>query len=165
MGNVKTRVVTFIKDNNSYDVECEVVDLQDKEWDRLFEHALLYRKACEVHARQATKREVVYTPLDATSSIAESGDWIVTNPQGEMYKVKNNTFCDSYMLKEGETDVYRTLGIPVKAVRISRDIVFYAPWGNYQAVQKGGFIVERQDNRERYGIEEEAFFLTYQSIK
>ena len=123
------------------------------------------RKNAEVKARQATTREEIKTALDATQSVAEPGDWIVTNPGGEVYRVKDETFKNAYRSKEDEEGTFAALGVPVKAVQVNEDIAFMAPWGSEQGVRSGGYVVERQDNKERYGIEKAAFDSTYEAIE
>ena len=53
----------------------------------------------------------------------------------------------------------------MKAVQVNEDIAFMAPWGSEQGVRSGGYVVERQDNKERYGIEKAAFDSTYEAIE
>jgi len=158
----KTKTMTFEDDK---EVICEIVDLDSPEFDQLLQDASLYIKQAEVQARQVTTKEEVKTPLDATTSIANAGDWIVTNPGGERYTVADDVFQKAYKAKPGQPGIFVAVGIPVKAIQVNRNIVFKAPWGEDQAVEAGGYIVERQDNQERYGIEEEAFLTTYQPKK
>ena len=161
----ESRVMTFEQDGEKVEVKCRLVDLNTPEYDAKFEGAPLFRKNAEVRARQATTREEIETALDATQSVAEPGDWIVTNPGGEVYRVKDETFKNAYRPKEGEEGTFVALGVPVKAVQVNEDIAFMAPWGSEQGVRSGGYIVERLDNKERYGIEKAAFESTYEAIE
>ena len=161
----ENRIMTFGQGNKKVEVKCRLVDLNTPEYDAKFEDAPLFRKNAEVKARQATTREEIETALDATRSVAEPGDWIVTNPGGEVYRVKDETFKKAYKPKEGEEGTFVALGVPVKAVQVNEDIAFMAPWGSEQGVRSGGYVVERQDNKERYGIEKAAFDSTYEAIE
>jgi hypothetical protein len=163
--SLKSRIMTFNQVGEKVEVKCRLVDLNTPEYDKEFEDAPLFRKNAEVKARQATTREEIETALDATRSVAEPGDWIVTNPGGEVYTVKKKTFENAYRQKEGEEGTFATLGVPVKAVQVNADIAFMAPWGSEQGVRSGGYVVERQDNGERYGIEKAAFEATYVAIE
>ena len=160
-----TKIMTFEKDGQSVEVECKIVNLNTPEYDQLLENASLFKKNAEVQARKVEIREEIATALDATKAFAEPGDWIITNPGGEAYKIKDETFQNAYEPKEGEDGTFLALGVPVKAVQVNENIVFKAPWGSDQGVQASGYIVERQDNKERYGIEEEAFDTTYEAIE
>ncbi len=91
-------------------------------------------------------------------------DWIVTNPGGEAYKVADDVFQRAYKAKKGSDGAFVSLGVPVRVVPVSENIVFKAPWGSDQGVQAGGVVVERTDNRERYGIEKEAYETTYEPV-
>ncbi len=161
----ETMVMTFEQGGEKVEVKCRFVDLNTPEYDAKFENAPLFRKNVEVKARQATTREEIETALDATQSVAEPGDWIVTNPGGEVYRVKDEIFKKAYKPKEDEEGTFIALGVPVKAVQVNEDIAFMAPWGSVQGVRSGGYIVERQDNKERYGIEKVAFESTYEAIE
>jgi hypothetical protein len=147
-------------------VYCEEVSLDTTEFDELFEDAPYYVKNAKVFAHQVKPGEekTVKTELDATQSDAKVGDWIVTNPGGEKYVVKNDIFQNAYE-STSEDGVFISTGVPVKAVEIDKNIVFEAPWGSEEGVKTGGFVVERSDNGERYGIEREAFLETYEKIK
>lgn len=163
--DVKT--MTFNKGGEDIEAECEVVDLSSEEFDKLFENAPQYRKNAEVKARQIVGNvtEKVETALDATSSTATEGDWVVTNPGGEEYTVANDTFEGAYSAKEGEDGVFIALGVPVRVVKVDENVVFTAPWGSDQGVLAGGYVVERTDNGERYGIDEQAFADTYEAVE
>jgi len=158
-------VMNFEVDGRKLKVECRLVDLQTPEYGAKFENAPLYRKNAEVQARQATAREEVRTALDATTSTAEPGDWIVTNPTGETYRVANGTFSNAYRPIEGKVGFFEAVGVPVKVVKVEEDIAFNAPWGSLQGVRAGGYVVERTDNGERYGIDKAAFETTYVAMQ
>lgn len=147
-------------------VYCKEVDLNSSKFDEVFEDAPSYVKNAEVNARQIKpgEEQTVRTELDATESDAKVGDWIVTNPGGESYVVKNDVFQNAYQ-PTSEDGVFVSVGVPVKAVKINENIVFMAPWGSEEGVKAGGFIVERSDNGERYGIEREAFLDTYEEVE
>ncbi len=123
----------------------------------------MFKKSVEIRARRAVPGEVIETGLDATKNTAEEGDWIVTNPNGEQYIVKDDKFQARYEPKEGEDGVFVSKGLPVKAVQVDRNIVFKAPWGELQAVKAGGYIIE--SGNERYGIDQDAFLKTYKPVE
>lgn len=162
--NAEHKTLTFEKDGIPIEAEARVIDLHSEEFDAHFERAPMFIKNAEVRARQIQPgdSELVETALDATFSTASEGDWIVTNPGGESYTVKNETFQNAYRAKEGEEGAFIALGVPVRVVQVSENVVFTAPWGSDQGVMAGGYVVERTDNGERYGIEEQAFLDTYE---
>ena len=159
-----TKVMTFEKDGKVQQLSCEFIDLTSKTFDNLFNNTAIYQKKATVHARQVTQKEEVLTKLDATKNIAEPGDWIITNPGGESYRITDTIFKNGYTPKSIEEGIYLSKGIPVKVIRVFKNLFFKAPWGDDMAVQSGGFLIEREDTKERYAIEEEAFAKTYQIV-
>jgi len=146
-------------------VQCKEVDLNSPEFNQMFKDALTYAKVAQVSARQVQpgEEQMVVTELDATKSKAKAGDWIVVNPGGEIYTVTNEVFQNAY--KPTSSDgMFTSKGVPVKAIEVNENIVFIAPWGEEAAVRAGGFIVERSDNGERYGVERQAFLDTYKLL-
>lgn len=165
-------MVSFTDDENTdkpetVEVECKIVDLSTDDFNILFENAPLFSKRSdiEVQARQVTEVEEVVTALDGTESIANPGDWVVTNPGGEKYSVKEDIFANGYNKKDGSPGVFIPVGVPTKVVEVSESVVFVASWGSDQGVRAGGVVVERQDDtKERYGIEKQAFADTYERM-
>ena len=154
--------VEFEVDGVKEKVNCEVVDLMNEEYDKAFEDADSFVKSAEVKARQVTEEENVKTGLDATKNIANKGDWIVTNPDGEQYVISEEKFSQLYKEKENEEGSFVSVGEPVKAIRTEKNVVFTAPWGEKQSVKTGGYIIE--NGEDRYGIDEQAFKGTYKKM-
>ncbi len=147
----------------SLEIPCRVVDLHSKTYNALFESAGFYIKSIKIYARQATSVEVIDTPLDATKNTASPGDWIVNNPGERPYIVRARDFPKLYQAKEEEPGAFVSIGKPVKAVQPAEDIVFIAPWGELQAVQKGGSIIQGVDGG-RYGIDQQSLKNTYMKL-
>lgn len=154
--------VEFEVNGEKEKVKAELVDLNSKEYDEQFEKAEWYKKSVEIEARQATQEEEVITALDATKNIAKPGDWIVTGTKGERYIIRKEKFDKLYKPKEGESGKFVSTGVPVKAIRTDKTIVFQASWGK-QAVKAGGYLIERDD--KRHGVEKEVFETTYKKIE
>jgi hypothetical protein len=165
MARDEYRIMNFEVDGERLEVECRLVDLKKPEYDAKFENAPLYRKNAEVQARQVTTIEEVRTALDATTSTAEPGDWIVTNPGGETYRVVDEIFNNAYRSIDGKVGFFESIGVPVKVVEVTENIAFMAPWASLQGVRAGGYVVERTDNGERYGIDKAAFEATYVAMQ
>lgn len=160
------RAMTFEIDGKDIEVKCRFVDLHSPEYDKRFEGAPLYRKKSDVvvSARQARAGEVVETKKDATTNTAKEGEWVVTGPKGESWIVAGETFEESYRPKEDEEGKFIALGVPARVIKTKEDIVFRAPWGEFQGVRAGGYVLDKEDG-ERYGVEKEAFEATYESIE
>jgi len=163
----ETQIMTFEQNGEKAEVNCHVIDLNTPEFVEQIKNAPLYTKKSEVKARQALIREEIQTALDATPSVAEPGDWVVTDPDGKVHRVKNEIFNKVYKPKEEAEGIFTPLGVPVKvkAIQVNEDVAFKVNWGNYQGVRAGGYIVERQDSKERFGVEKAAFDSTYEAIE
>ncbi len=152
------------REGHKEEIECRIVDLSSTYFNDAFEKAYFYKKLVEIRARQASTLELVSTFLDATHNTANPGDWIVANPGEDPYVIKANRFAELYRPKPGEEDVYISIGKPVKAIPIDEDIVFIAPWGELQAVRKGGHIIQDVEG-QRYGIDALSFSQTYHQVR
>lgn len=86
--------------------------------------------------------------------------WIVTNPDGERYIVKDEDFKAKYIQDADGSNVYRPKGKPVLVAGITEDISFIAPWGEEMNIQAGGFLVLAGKD-DIYGIQGPAFAKTY----
>lgn len=146
------------------EIPCRLVDLNSREYDQKFENATFFKKNVEVFARQATTLEMIQTELDATRNTASPGDWIVSNPGESPYVVAAEKFARLYVPKKGEENIFVSAGKPVKAVQVTSDIVFLAPWGELQAVRTGGYIIQGVEG-ERYGIDQVSFEKTYEAVE
>lgn len=136
-------------------------------------NAPVYKKKGEVAAVIANGGEVIETILadgtKETTNTAEAGDFIVTNPGGERYIVKADTFNKRYEAKDGEEGVYSAKGY-CKAIEnpYQEDITMEASWGEQQTGDAYCMLADTYDpitgelGGEPYIIEERAFQDTYQ---
>ena len=140
------------------------IDLNAGKYDQLFKKAKYYDKYAIVKARKATAGEVIQTTLktsegdtlEETNNTAKDGDFIITNPGGEQYIIKEKQFKESYdALPNGS---FQAKG-RVKAIVTDENVQFIAPWGEKMKILAGGYLIEKED--ERYGIDAKAFYQTY----
>lgn len=144
------------KDGSIITINCELVDINNTEFDEMFAHAKMYKKNVIISARQARKTEIIRSGLEATQNTANPGDWIVYNPGEKPYVIRENKFLKLYRPLEGQDGKYISIGKPVKRIVIDRNIVFIAPWRELQAVPAGRSILENADG-ERYRISDQSF--------
>ena len=127
-----------------------------------FAGAEYYRKCATVTARVAQAGEEVVTMVGGTQetrNVANGGDYIVRNPGGEEYIVEKAKFETRYELVSGSEDTYRPSGGPVRAVPLTENVRFVAPWGEEQFIKAGGFMLNNAG--DVYGIQKQEFFNTY----
>ncbi|MDO8507799.1 MAG: PGDYG domain-containing protein [bacterium] len=125
--------------NNKEQDETSVkeIDRHDPEIMKGLEDAPTYKKQGEVVADVAEGGEEIVTKLadgtDETKNIANPGDMIITNPGGEKYIVKKETFEKRYELKEEGDNVYSAKG-HCKAIDnpYGTPITMMASWGKMQ---------------------------------
>jgi hypothetical protein len=137
-------------------VNCRRIDLNTPEFDRLFAEAPYYVKTTPIQARQVPEgmSEVVPVKSGATTDVANGGDWICISPSGEEYKGPSD-FNDVYEPDLDSPGFFKPRDDPRKMIKLNEDVIFMAPWGEQQAVSKGGYLMERRlkDGKvERYGI-------------
>ena len=139
---------------------CRRIDLNTPEYDRQFAEAPYYVKTTPILARQVPvgHTEVVPVKSGATTDIAQAGDWICTSPSGEEYKGPSD-FTDVYEPDPNTPGRFKPRYDPRKLIKLEEDVIFIAPWGEPQAVRKGGYLMERTIKSgpqagqvERYGI-------------
>lgn len=120
--------------------EPTLVDLNTDEYTALFLSSPVYRKNVFVHARQVTDTEKIETILAdgtfETNQTVEAGQWIITNPGGETYAIKNEKFVRRY--DSVGNGVYQAKGI-IHAFTSPVDgpVKIIAPWGEPQYGNKG----------------------------
>jgi hypothetical protein len=139
---------------------CRRIDLNTPEYDKLFAQAPRYVKTEAVNAYRVPmgEQEVIPVKSGATSDIARGGDWVIISISGEKYKGPAD-FDDVYECVPGERGLYRPRHDPREMIKLEEDVIFRAPWGEDQAVRKGGYLMQRTirngasaGQRERYGI-------------
>ncbi len=131
-------------------------------------------KVAKIKARQGTLGESISTKLKEgftevekeTVTIDETTGqpgWIVTNPDGEQYIVKDSVFHDKYNADPEEPGTFIPKGAPVLAVKLSENIQMVKSWGT-QNIRSGGYLTlnkGKNGNYSIYGIDEEVFKTTY----
>jgi hypothetical protein len=141
-------------------VNCRRIDLNTPEYDRLFEEAPYYIKTTPIRARQvpAGHTEIVPVKSGATTDTAREGEWVCTSVAGEDYKGPSD-FLDVYEPDPDNPGLFKPRWDPRKMIKLTEDVIFMAPWGEPQAVAKGGYLMERviksgpqAGKTERYGI-------------
>ena len=145
---------------------------------------IMARKTAVVQARKLEKEEVVDTRPRAsvdgktyvfseTKNTAPAGSWVITNPDGEEYvikdKVKNGqvvaTADEQFSAKYSQTpEGYVSTEGPKHFVRIDSDICFKASWGETQFAPKGSYICTEYGPGEEYSVTNSAFDATYQIV-
>lgn len=139
------------------------------------EKAPIYRKKGEVRAQIALGGEVIETILangmKETTNTAEPGDYIITNPGGERYIVKPDTFGKRYSPKEGENGIYEAKGYCKAIINpFGEDIKIMASWGEVQVGDNECILADTYDPEtkslggEPYIIEKNAFEETYGQV-
>jgi PGDYG protein len=109
-----------------------LIDLSTPEITLSLGSAHRYSKCGTVQARMAVEREEVVTTLanglEETRNVAAPGDWVVTNPTGEVYVLSDETFNKRYYGVVG--DKYYARGMCRAIVNpYPHPIEILAPWG------------------------------------
>lgn len=142
-------------------LNCRKIDLHSPEVNAEFARAGYFVKNQPIRARQVPlgSSETVIVRSGATRDTAVGGDWVCTSVSGEEYIVHAADFPDIYEHVQGSENVFAPRRDPRKLVKVGTDVIFTAPWGEEQAVKKGGYLIERTIHRgpragqtERYGI-------------
>jgi len=141
-------------------VSCEPIDLNTPEYNRAFAEADYWVKTVPIKARQIEpgKTELVTVKSGATFDTVNQGDWVCASYSGEEYRGPDD-FDDIYEPIPARPGWFKPRWDPRKLIEVDRDVIFMAPWGEKQAVKKGGFLMERTvrggkqaGKTERYGI-------------
>lgn len=138
---------------------------------------LTARKTGFVSARKATHEEPIETRWNGkeTSSVANPGDWIVTNMSADRtvlrdregsvntYVIRKDTFPRLYGRDVGETEygaIYKSTSA-IQAFLLPGAFEIVAPWGEIQHGSQGYLI---RNGAEVYGNNRETFEATYEVI-
>jgi hypothetical protein len=89
-------------------------------------------------------------------------DWVVTNPRGERYLVRDCVFRAKYQPVSGSDGLYRPTGQAGLALQIEENIVFSTPWGEMK-LARGGYLMIPADG-QIYGIQADDFEKTYEIL-
>jgi hypothetical protein len=112
------------------------------------------KKVAPIQARPALDGEVLCTVMSdgfvETLGIAQTGDWIITNPGGEQYIVSD--FTERYEEYPGMVGFYVKRKVE-QFVYAPYNLSFSNKWGEDFKVKKGGAIVKSADTF--YGIQPE----------
>lgn len=132
-----------------------------------------YKKYASVKAEKGVPGEKITTVMkdgfvevrDVEVNVDENGeaDWVVTNPDGEVYTVSHSKFIKRYECKAD--NMYAPIGEPISAIQILEEITFDVPWGKNGApipmtVKEDGYLNITNLNHI-YGIQKSAFENTY----
>ena len=125
-----------------------------------------YAKIARISARPGFPGEQIVTTLanghQETTNVVDTGDMVVTNPGGEQYIIKSETFNKKYEVDPDNPKVFRPKGGAQQFLRLLEDVDFKAPWGEEMHMKKGDFInVTNRDKGDIYGIAQKEFFDTY----
>ncbi len=135
----------------------------------------VYKKYAGVKARPGVAGEKIATILrdghpevdPQHPEVVSAGDWVVTNPSGEQYKISGEKFQKRYDVKAGpdKDGIYRPIASPIVAMQIHEDITIYVPWGENGALipqnLRAGSYLNVTDVNDIYGIAENEFYETY----
>jgi len=97
--------------------------------------------------------------LEETHTTAHSGDWIITNPDGEQYVLPNERFIKKY--KPSGNNKFISIEETKQFSQITENICFLNLQGNWRFVTKGSYICTSVDPKKTYGITNSAFNSTY----
>ena len=156
------------------------IDLQDDTITKSFAKSDIYKKTSEITAIQVTKRQQIDTVLKSglleTNNVAEVGDYIVTNPDGEQYIVKKENFTKKYTeteksrLVNGKKQIVFTPKGKIRAFQnnTGKKVKIIAPWGEEQYGEENCYFAAPCDESgnigtDRYIIGKEEFDNTYKS--
>jgi hypothetical protein len=152
----------------------KLIDLNTGAITKLLENASAYRKVGTVKAVQVAggKQKVVTVLQDGyveTENVAHEGDFVVTNPSGEQYVVKESVFNARYVLEDVKIHVYKAKGV-IKAFQYTdSDIEVVASWGEKVRGKAGCYIAmvfdDGEYNTDRYLIGEKVFTETYEKVE
>lgn len=124
------------------------------------------KKVTTVKAYRGTPGEVISTAIDATKNVVSIDEktnkagWVVTNPGGEKYIIKDSTFNEYYeKVSEG---VYRKK-VTQLLVPCSVTVEFVPSWGGTFTVEAGGYFTLNGPH-DIAGIQSDAFEETYEII-
>ena len=104
-----------------------------------------------------------YVIGETRARVKVEGSMIVTNPDGEEYIVRPQTFASKYKETEQE-GVYMPLAKPIQYFTIDENISFTAPWGETEYATKGAVIVVMSPT-DIYAVTNEAFKNTYRPLE
>ena len=125
------------------------------------------KKTATVHAEQGIIGDVITTDIDKTENtvgVDEFGnpDWVITNPGGEKYVVKDKVFKDTYEQAGDEPGVYSKKALQL-LVPCEKSVEFTPSWGGSFTVEKGGYFTINDYNKIA-GVQKEAFEQTYEIV-
>lgn len=135
--------------------------------------AYAYKKFAKVQAVRGVVGQEVITTMknglvetkNVVSTDEKTGlpDYIVTNPSGEQYLVKDSTFNKKYEIEDKENNVFRAKGGIQVFMQIDEDVTFVAPWGEEMTIKKGGYL-NITNPTDIYGVQEDEFNETYAEV-
>ena len=125
------------------------------------------KKIVTVHAEQGIIGDVITTDIDKTENtvgVDEFGnpDWVITNPGGEKYVVKDKVFKDTYERAGDEPGVYSKKALQL-LVPCEKSVEFTPSWGGSFTVEKGGYFTIN-DYNDIAGVQKKAFEQTYEIV-
>ncbi len=135
----------------------------------------LYKKFARVQARPGIVGEKIATILrdghaevdPLHPEVVGEGEWVITNPGGEQYKVSAEKFKARYDVENGPgaDGKYAPKGKPIVAMQIHEDIAIMVPWGENRSLipqkLRAGSFLNITDIDSIYGIGEQEFYDTY----
>ncbi len=126
----------------------------------------LYAKTARVQAHPGKPGEKIVTKmkngLEETTNIVQEGDMVLTNPDGEQYIVKKETFEKKYEIDPENPKQFRPKGGAQEFITVTEDIEFTAPWGEKMTILAGGALnISGRDSGDIYGIQKDEFNSTY----
>jgi hypothetical protein len=107
----------------------------------------------KVVTRQKAKDGTEFTE---TTSIAKTGDAIVTRSPGDSYAVPLAKFNKNLEIDPANPNQYRSKNFG-RAVQVLADAVIAAPWGEDQHIKAGGVIFQNRASNEVYGNQQHSF--------
>jgi hypothetical protein len=163
-----TNINKFFGNDVEQIVVSKKVDIQSDVIGEKLLAAPLFQKVGTVEAVKVTKPTVVETIVNGdfveTVNVAQPGDYIVTNPSGEKYILKEENFLKKYIPTDNPT-VFNARGL-IRVIKnpYKKPVTIIAPWGAEQHGDKDCYFalnVEGDDLTDRYIIENKAFHETY----
>lgn len=159
----------------------QVENLQDILRPYIEQYASTYRKRTMVTAKLASGGECVATVVEGhveTMNVANKGDYIVTNNTGdrESYILSDTEFNRRYKkiyAIEVDRGIYqiKTTALAleftakiIEETNLQSKLYFLAPWGAYQYLEEGDFLLSNHSYENVYRISRAKFFETYEPV-
>lgn len=99
---------------------------------------------------------------ETKNAVKAAGDMVVKTRLGEQHIINAKTFAKRCEVDPSNPKQYRPKGGAQESIKISQDIEFKAPWGEYMTLKSSGFLsISGRETSDIYGIQQKEFNHTY----